>query len=262
MLRIALVEYINTRPFLDGLEKHFQAEEVELITLSPSACGIALKEGKCDLALIPVGSIPELSKLEILPNYCIGSNGPVESVFIFSQQPLEQCNRLILDTHSRSSNGLARILLAQHWKLSPELIMPDSRDFSLLTGGTAGVVIGDQAIRLRENYAHVYDLSQAWQEMTGLPFAFAVWASHQGRLTPIWRQRLNAAFADGVQQAAESATKWAEHFDIDPVFAHQYLTQHIDFRFTAERHRALHLYLHHLQSLPSLANHELHHIRP
>ena len=232
MLRIALVEYINTRPFLDGLEKHFQAEEVELITLSPSACGIALKEGKCDLALIPVGSIPELSKLEILPNYCIGSN------------------------------GLARILLAQHWKLSPELIMPDSRDFSLLTGGTAGVVIGDQAIRLRENYAHVYDLSQAWQEMTGLPFAFAVWASHQGRLTPIWRQRLNAAFADGVQQAAESATKWAEHFDIDPVFAHQYLTQHIDFRFTAARHRALHLYLHHLQSLPSLANHELHHIRP
>jgi len=260
MLRVALVEYINTRPFLDGLENHFSPGEVELLTMPPVACGIALKENRCDLALIPVGSIPELPKLELLPNYCIGSEGEVASVFIFSQKPLEQCNKLILDTHSRSSNGLSRILLAHHWRLEPKLIMPESRDFTLIQGETAGVVIGDQAIRMREQFAYVYDLSLAWQKMTGLPFVFAVWAVPKGRLDAHWRNRLNQAFQSGVKQAAESASKWADHFDIDPTFAHTYLTSYIDFQFTSNKHTALNLYLTYLKKLPSLSSYELYRI--
>lgn len=260
MLRIALVEYINTRPFLDGLEKHFSPGEVELLTMPPAACGIALKEDRCDVALIPVGSIPELSQLEILPNYCIGAEGEVASVFIFAQKPLDQCKRLILDTHSRSSNGLARVLLENHWKFNPDLVMPTERDFSLIKGETAGVVIGDQAIRMREQFAHVYDLSLAWQEMTGLPFTFAVWAAKAGRMDNHWRFRLNEAFQCGVNQAAESAAKWATHFDMDLAFAHQYLTSFIDFQFTCPKHTALNLYLKYLKQLPSLTPHELHHI--
>lgn len=260
MLRIALVEYINTRPFLDGLEEHFNPGEVELLTMPPADCGIALKDDRCDLALIPVGSIPELPQLELLPNYCIGSEGEVASVFIFSQKPLDQCKRLVLDTHSRSSNGLSRILLKHHWKQDLELITPESRDFSVITGDTAGVVIGDQAIRIREQFNHVYDLSLGWQEMTGLPFTFAVWAAKKGRLDPHWRTRLNQAFQHGVKQAPESASKWAAHFDMDLNFAHTYLTSYIDFKFTAPRHRALNLYLKYLKELPRLTPYELHRI--
>lgn len=260
MLRIALVEYINTRPFLDGLEKHFYTGEVELLTMPPAKCGVALKEGTCDIALIPAGAIPDMPQVEILPNYCIGAEGEVASVFIFSQKPLDQCKKLVLDTHSKSSNGLARILLKHHWKQEMELILPEYRDFSLIKGDTAGVVIGDKAIRIRSQYKYVYDLSLHWQEMTGLPFAFAVWAAQKDRLDPHWRDRLNQAFQSGVNQAAASAVKWARAFDIDPDFAHTYLTQYIDFRFTAPKHTALNLYLELLLKLPEPTLREFQHI--
>ena len=50
MLRIALVEYINTRPFLDGLEKEFYPGEVELLCMPPAACGRALQDKSCGKA--------------------------------------------------------------------------------------------------------------------------------------------------------------------------------------------------------------------
>ncbi len=260
MLRIALVEYINTRPFLDGLEKHFSAEEVSLLCMPPAACGTALQKGDCDLALVPVGAIPDMPAIEILPDYCIGAEGEVASVFIFSQVPLEEAESLVLDAHSRSSNGLARILLQHHWNLNPSLLQPKSRNFGQIKGSSAGVVIGDQAIRMRGQYAYVYDLSLAWQEMTSLPFAFAVWAAPKGRLDSLWRQRLHDAFKEGVEGAAQSAARWADKFEIEADFAQQYLTSYIDFRFNAPKHQALNLYLQLLSKLAVPGQHELHYI--
>jgi len=253
MIRIALVEYINTRPFLDGLEATFAPGELELLLLPPADCARALNEGKADLALMPVGALSSFDQIEILPDYCIGGNGPVHSVFLFSQQPLTQLDTILLDRHSRSSNGLTRILMRHFWKHQVSFVMPEEAHFEQIKGNVGGVVIGDKAIRIRERYAYAYDLSEAWRSMTGLSFAFAIWACRPGTLSQQQVRRLHQAMKWGVSQAAETALKWHAYFKLDRSFALNYLTQYIDYQFGPDKHKGLKLYDSLLRKLPQLS---------
>ncbi len=249
-MNIALVSYINTRPFLDGLEREFgEGEEVTLHLLPPSDCARALFDGQADLALIPVGSIPLGPKLTLLPSWCIGANGPVESVFLFSQKPIEEIEQVWLDRHSRSSNALAQILLAKYWNKEVRWLEPVNKHFDQIDDATAGVVIGDEAIRIRGNYTYQYDLSKAWKEMTGLPFAFAVWACLPETIDHATIARIESALGDGVANRVETAQKWAEHFGMTEAFARHYLTDCIDFEFDAQKHEAVELYLSLIQEM-------------
>lgn len=243
-MNIALVSYINTRPFVDGLEQEFGTEgEVKLHLLPPSDCARALFDGQAQLALIPAGAIPAGPKVKLLPSWCIGANGPVESVYLFSQEPINNIRQVWLDRHSRSSNALAQILFAHHWEQSVRWLQPVNKHFNQIEGDTAGIVIGDEAIRIRDRFAYQYDLSEAWQDMTGLPFAFAVWAYLPGRLTGEMIQRIENALGQGVAQRESTAHKWAAHFGMTREFATHYLTSCIDYAFDSDKQKALDLYL-------------------
>lgn len=249
MIDITLVSYLNTRPFTDGLEAHLPPDMARLHLMPPADCARDLAAGRSDIALIPAGALPGLSGIRLLPHHCIGADGPVASVCILSQCPIEEVQTLLLDPHSRSSNGLARILLAHHWQVDPMLVPLERRDFGRIAGRTAAVAIGDEATRIRDRYAYVYDLAGEWKQMTGLPFAFAVWAYRPGRFHEGELDLIDEALTAGVRQAASSAARWADYYDLDPVFAHRYLTHYIDYRFDAAKHRALELYLRLLQGL-------------
>ena len=252
-MRIALVSYINTTPFTDGIRHVFDEKDVNLNLLPPAECAQALQKDEVDLALLPVGALPDFDQLEILPNWCIGADGPVESVFLVSQRPITELDTIYLDPHSRSSNGLVNILLQYFWKINPEMKKNPKRSFEKVKDRSGAVIIGDKAIRLRENFRYVYDLAGAWKELTGLPFAFAVWAYRPGSLTKAQLDNLDTAFSYGVSHADESAKRWSKHFDLDSNFAHDYLTEHIDYRFDAAKHQAMRTYLKALQQVETTA---------
>lgn len=249
MLRIALVSYINTRPFTDGLRSVFRAEELELQLLPPSRCALALATGKCDMALIPVGSLVEFHKIKLLKDYCIGADGAVDSVFIFSQQPIESCDTLLLDEHSRTSNGLARILLKSFWKRHVEARMPETRDFSGIAGATAGVAIGDIAYQRRSEFKYVYDLSAIWKQWTGLPFVFAVWAYHKEQVSTSQLAKVKAGLVLGLSQREQSAEKWAATYAYTIPQATHYLNHSISYEMNAAKHQAFHQYFQALLAL-------------
>lgn len=235
---------------MDGFEAHMQDRSFEFQLVPPADCAKLLARGQSQMALIPVGAMENFHGLHLMPNFCIGSNGPVESVFIFSEVPITEARHLILDSHSRSSNGLAQILLRHHWKHQPGLELPTFRDFSRIQGQTAGVVIGDKAIHLKGSFPYEYDLSQAWKELTGLPFAFAVWAYQPGVFSKKQLAELDEAMRLGVARRAQTAQRWAEHYGTDPAYAAHYLQHCIDFHFDGAKHKAVNLYLQLLQQLP------------
>lgn len=224
-------------------------DELEIQAVPPADCAQQLAAGACEMALIPAGALLDFKGISILPDFCIGADGPVQSVFIFSQQPIENIDTLILDRHSRSSNGLARILLQHYWQKSVVLTKAEGKHFDAIQGNTAGVVIGDKALKIKDNFAYVYDLSEYWKKMTGLPFAFAVWAFFQDKVSKNTLKKINQALALGVAQTADSALKWGETFGLTPEVATRYLTQDIHFHLTADRHTALQLYLELLSQL-------------
>jgi len=252
MVDIALVSYINTRPFMDGIEQVLSKDEVRLHLMPPSECARALKEERVDMALMPIGALINFDQINLLPDYCIGGDGSVNSVFIFSQVPIEEVSYLYLDPHSRSSNGLARILLRHYWKKELPFDMFDQRPFDLIQGRKAGVIIGDQAIRTRNSYPYAYDLSEYWKKLTGLSFPFAVWGYRPEKFSPDLLEKIQKAMRLGVEQRKMSALKWANYYDIPPEFAVSYLEQDIDYIFDSDKHLSLKLYQDALKALPAL----------
>lgn len=249
-MKIAVISYLNATPYVDGLRRAFAAHEAELLLLPPAECAKALYAGECDAALLPVGALGESQNIRLLPNYCIGANGAVESVFILSQQPIETLDTLLLDPESRSSNRLAEVLSRHYWHTEPRLQPTKTLDYvRQINGSTGGVVIGDKAIKYRKDFAYAYDLPEAWRQLTGLPFVFATWAIRPDSFPADQYTRFCQALNEGIEQAAGSAIRWADTYNVSEPFALHYLLQCLDFRFDDAKHRSMRLYRQFLEGI-------------
>lgn len=179
MLKISAVSYLNTIPFVHGLK---QSELIKIIDLQldyPSICAEKLINGIVDLALVPVAVIPKLKEAHIISDYCIGANGAVDTVCLYSDVPIEEIESIALDYQSRTSVALLKILLNEYWQLNPKLKKANVGFEENIKGNHAALVIGDRAFALNTKYAYIYDLSAIWKKMTGLPFVFAAWVANK-----------------------------------------------------------------------------------
>jgi chorismate dehydratase len=177
-IRVGIVNYLNTKPLIYGLEKEPVNQLIELIGAYPSKLAQMLAEGKIDIGLIPVAAIPDLPEYHIVGNYCIGTEGEIASVCLFSEVPMIQIKKVYLDYQSRSSVALLKWLIKEYWGIHPEIIQAQDESYrSLIKGTTAGLVIGDRALEQRKISTFIYDLGSEWRAITGLPFVFAAWVS-------------------------------------------------------------------------------------
>jgi chorismate dehydratase len=178
-IRVGAVSYLNTKPLVYGFELGMMNDEIELSFDYPANVAKKLLNDEIDVGLIPVAVLPELLHYEIISDYCISANGPVASVCVFSDVPLSEIKEIVVDYQSRTSAALLKILIAQHWKIDVVLTAADKGYETKIFGTTAGLVIGDRAFVQREKSKYIFDLAEAWKQMTGLPFVFAVWAANK-----------------------------------------------------------------------------------
>jgi len=240
LIKITAVSYLNTKPLLYGLLKSDLAADIELQLDIPSVCAQKLLTGQADLGLVPVAVLPELISPRIVSDYCIGADGTVRTVCIFSERPLEQVERLYLDFHSRTSVELTKILLAEYWMLDPELVPAQEGYETHIGGATAGLVIGDRAIGLEQKFPYVYDLGEAWKKLTGLPFVFAAWVSTKP-LAPDFLVRFNDALHTGIHDIPQLKYLLPSphpDFSVEDYFLHN-ISYHLD----ASKKQALSLFL-------------------
>jgi len=244
-IRISAVSYTNTKPFIYGLQHTGFVDKIELSLDTPADCARKLIDDTVDIGLIPVAATLNLPNWEIVSDYCIGAVGAVNSVFIFSNCPLNEIEFLQLDPESRSSNNLARVLLKNYWKLNPELI-EGAANYSLSTEtSTAFVQIGDRTFGKKNQYKYVYDLAEEWQKFTGLPFMFAGWIANK----PIPHEfmlEFNAALKYGLDHREDLFKELPIRDDFDIV---DYLMVKIDFDLTEDKKKALYLFLDYIKRL-------------
>lgn len=239
-IKITAVSYLNTKPLLYGLFKSDIAEKIELQLNIPSVCAQKLKSGEVDLGLVPVAILPELPHAEIVSDYCIGSEGRVNTVGIFSQRPLEELESIVLDFHSRTSVELLRILLREYWKRSPTLLPGKPGFEERIRGNTGALIIGDRAIEAQGRYDYYYDLGEAWTLHTGLPFVFAAWVATRSIETAFLGE-FNNALALGLRHLPQLMfllPSPAPGFDLKT-----YFTKNISYNLDQEKHRALNRFL-------------------
>jgi chorismate dehydratase len=237
-IKVGIVNYLNTRPLVYGIERSPVMNDIVFTGNYPSNLARQLISGEIDLGLVPVAVIPALKSCHINTDYCIGTEGEVASVCIFSDVPLEEVDTLLMDYQSRTSVALAKLLLAEYWKLSPAIV-PTQDDYRLrIRGNTAGLVIGDRALEQRSKSKYIYDLGTAWKNHTGLPFVFAAWVSSK-ELDPAFVSAFNEANRFGLTKI-EEVLKEVGHkpFDLDT-----YYRKHISYHLNADKSEGLELFL-------------------
>jgi chorismate dehydratase len=230
---------LNTRPLLYGVRRHGIMEEIDLVEDYPAHLAQMLLDDKIDIGLIPVGVLPRLGEWIINGSFCIGCNGPVASVCLFSEAPMEDIDTVYLDYQSRTSVLLAQVLLKEYWKKEVKIIRASSEEYlDQIKGRSAGVVIGDRALRQRQRSSRIFDLGEAWKAHTGLPFVFAAWISRRP-LDPAFIQRFNEANALGLRHIPEViAENPYPHYDLE-----EYFTKNIDYVLDEEKRKGLELFL-------------------
>lgn len=181
--RVGHIGYLNSLPFLLGLEAHFVPLPFDLVVGPPSELNRRLLDGSLDVS--PISSIryaAHRDELVLLPDLCIASDGPVSSVLLVTKQPpatLDDCV-VELDPSSATSHALVKLVLWQRFGVRPRFQV---RRQSSLDGvrANAALVIGDQALRtqLDSDGWQLYDLGAEWKALSGCYMVYAVWAARR-----------------------------------------------------------------------------------
>lgn len=238
-VKISAVSYTNSKPFIYGIEHSDVINKIDLSLDIPSDCAARLIAGQVDVGLIPVAAIPHVPNANIIASYCIGSVGAVNSVFIFSNVPVEDIRTVKLDKQSRTSNNLAKVLLKFHWKKEVTFITDLDAEADAL------VLIGDRTFGKTSEYAYSYDMGEEWMNFTGLPFVYAAWVANK-QLPEDFKQEFDEALQLGINNRAAVIAELPQfpNFDLE-----DYLMHKLDFELTAAKQEALTRFLNYISQL-------------
>ena len=255
-IRVGAVSYLNTKPLVYGIEAH--ADEIDLCFDLPSRLADRLNSGDLDVALIP--SIEAIANADytILSDACIGCRGPVWSVKLLSRVPASKIKTLSMDEGSRTSRILGRIILSEQFGVRPQLSQLNMSDPWQSVSTDAVMIIGDRAMTAAPpEFPFVWDLGEAWNDWTGLPFVFAVWAARaDNRLEPHF-DRLAAILSQARNQGIENidaiSNGNAAQYGLTETVCRNYLSDNLYFQLGDAEKRGLAAYFRYASDLNVIA---------
>ena len=195
-LRIGCVKYVNARPLIRGCPDDVEFDH-------PSALCQRLANRELDVALVSSFEYLRNPQYRIVDHVSISSDGPVYSVVVAHRGEFSNIEEIALDPASQTAVNLLSCVLTE-LGLKPRLIrnidlqsvrpaglQPAAEDAAenisagrtgkmpiFQVPGRARLLIGDQAIHLRQTHAgefQFWDLGEQWKKLTGLPFVYALW---------------------------------------------------------------------------------------
>jgi chorismate dehydratase len=232
--RLGAVSYLNAAPTVHGLDSDpgFLVEREV-----PSRVARRLHAGEVDLGLLP--SIEyAFGDFAIVPGIAVGSRGRVRSVLLFHHGPLERVRRVALDTSSRTSAALVKILLRERLGRDPQYVPMGPRLVDMLAVADAALLIGDPALDHEEDAARL-DLGEEWARLTGLPFVYAFWAGRRGAVGASGVRRLQSALADGLGALGAIASRQARGDPARAARYEAYLRENIVYRLGEDEQAGL-----------------------
>ena len=210
---VGAVAYLNAKPLTEYLPQ--LAPQAKILVDLPSRLADGLVDGRLDVALIPSIEYFRNPGFKIVSDACIGCDGPVQSVKLFSRVPIERIGSIALDEGSRTSAAMVRILLKEQFSLTPRTEpLPIGEPLSTVTTD-AVMLIGDRAMQPPARpFERVWDLGEAWCRWTGLPFVFAMWTARPDVDLNGLDQVFAAARDAGIDRLDEIALKEAPRLGI------------------------------------------------
>lgn len=237
MVRIGMVNYINTAPIYEVWKEQVRRPDWVVTEAPPSELNRMLAAGELDLGFVSsyeYAARPE--QYRIMADLSISATGPVGSVFLFSSVPPEQLEgrQVLMTGQSDTSVQLLRIILEDFLLVRPEYISGEVFGARTSDNEPAAVLaIGDEALRMAVEKSSRYpvqvDLAEFWHRETGLPFVFAVCAVREDFLftAEATARELHQALIDcrdqGLRRLPEICERAARRIPMDRDACHRYL---------------------------------------
>ncbi|MEI6576131.1 MAG: menaquinone biosynthesis protein [Bacteroidota bacterium] len=240
-LKISAISYLNTVPFVYGIQNYPGFSDYEIEFDVPSSCAEKLIHNKTDVGIVPVATIPFIPDAQIITPYCIGALKAVETVVLASRKPLSDIRIVYLDTDSRTSVLLLKVLAKHHWKLNFEFLPLGKKQWAEFENHEAAVLIGDKTFGLKNHFALITDLATQWYQFINLPFVFACWVANKKLPEPVLQQFSNA-LSFGLKHVDE-AVKSVDVSRYPGVNIHRYLTKTISYTLDEEKRQGMRLFL-------------------
>jgi chorismate dehydratase len=251
-LRVSAISYLNTAPLMWDFENPPQRDELkrefDVSYTSPSLCANALRDGSADIGIIPVAAYASIPGLLVIPNVAIAANGPVRSILLASKKPLDEIRSVALDSSSRTSAALVRILFEFFYGRKPSFREAAPNLDKMLAEHDSALLIGDSALQVDRSHYHTWDLSEEWKRLTGKPFVFAFWAIRERSASTQKLQFVAQVFQKsrdaGLNQIPSLVQIWASQLRLPAGLIHEYLTQNIHYHLEPEFIEGMKLFFH------------------
>jgi chorismate dehydratase len=259
--RLGRIAYLNVLPIYFALENLFGQNGFHLVRGTPAELNALMRRGEVDLGSISAMEYGRAWRdYFLLPDLSISSKGAVGSVLLFSRVPFSRLDGRTIRVSAASASGaaLVKVLMAKLFEVQPRYEQGQLADASF-SDAAAVMAIGDEALRLKAAGAMPFelDLGEAWQELTGLPFVFGVWAVRrdfaeaQPSATAALHRLLLRSREWGLGSLAELSRIAAAPFGMAPAQILAYFHQ-LNFFLGPEHEEGLATFFHYLYNLGEL----------
>jgi chorismate dehydratase len=269
------VQYLNTTPLVWGFTHGPLQGKYDLSFTVPSQCADDLRAGKADIAIIPAIEYQRIPDLTILPDLAVASKEKVRSLLLIAKKPIAEVQSIALDTSSRSTQALTRILCANHWRIAPQFTEAAPNLHKMLLNSDAALLIGDPALRVavelepstmldgdgpvsclassigikNAESLYVYDIVEEWRKLTNFPAVLAVWAARTEIVTTEIADEFVASLEFGKSQLDQICAEAAKELALPLDEIEHYLRSNIDFTLDDENRKGLLAYFSHAYRL-------------
>jgi chorismate dehydratase len=193
-VRVGHIGFLNCYPLYHGLEQRGMLAEgrhldlpgrpgVELLPGVPTDLNRMLVEGDIDLG--PVSSIAYARNhrtLLLSRRLSISSQGAVDSIQLVTRRPLSEVASVALTRQSATSVALLKTIFKLRFQQEVAYGDLEGSAEEGLRDHDAVLLIGDQgleALHFPLPGTQCHDLGAIWQDWTGLPMVYAVWAARE-----------------------------------------------------------------------------------
>ncbi len=234
---IGCTSFLNVKPLLIPLQEKINGNGYRIVLKTPEKLSQMLREGETDISLIPSIDLFKYPMFYLLPDISISSFGEVKSVILVSKVPLQEIQTVLLDSRSKTSVSLLKILFEKFYDLHPRYIANGSSHFTSEKDVDARLVIGDEALKEslaldrdgEKNPFISLDLGEAWMNVTGLPFVFAVFVTQKKQLVNEVSRLLLQAKTIGLSRIEEIAHSESVRLGLHEEQCMRYLMHHINY---------------------------------
>ena len=244
--RVAASSYLNSIPLVWSFTNGTRRREIELVSdAAPAKCGDMLARGEVEAALVPVIEYQRIPELLVVPDVCVGSRKRVRSVVLVMKDKLDglkDVRKVALDTSSRTSAALVRVIFREFVGREPEWMERAPDVAQMLDAADAALIIGDPGMTFSRAGVVVYDLAELWRERTGLGFVFAMWMAREGAVERVREIDFAGARDEGLEHVKEIAAAYSPAVGLPPEEIEKYLLENISFALDEEMRAGLSLF--------------------